>query len=409
MRNLVLKMLLPVLLILSVTGTDGNKAMAQPPAPVSFQVFYDQLSPYGRWIDDAEYGYIWVPYDVEDDFRPYYTNGYWVMTDIGNTWVSYYTWGWAPFHYGRWLYDAYYGWVWIPGYEWAPAWVYWRYSSSYYGWAPLGPGFSITISLGNYYCPDDWWVFLPHKYLYQRRFHHHCIGWHNVPFIIHNTVIINNTYTDRRKGTIYTYGPRVDEFRSATGKMPDVRRVEDTNYPDGAGYGNNTVKVYRPDIEQGGVRGVPSNSVRAPQPVGKPQPVSTNENRLPAYRTEMKQQAQPGNVPAQPVERPVTPRTEPARPAQPSAPVTEPARPQRAEPQRIPPPVQREPARDVTPPVRPQRTEPQRVQPPVQRTEPRQVQPPVQRSEPQRTQPSRPPVQRTEPVRQQPQAQPVRR
>ena len=64
---------------------------------VSYQSFYDELSPYGQWINDPAYGYVWVP-DVEDDFSPYFTNGRWVMTDLGNTWVSGYPWGWACFH-----------------------------------------------------------------------------------------------------------------------------------------------------------------------------------------------------------------------------------------------------------------------------------------------------------------------
>src|ERR1043165_5421845 len=67
----------------------------------SYQQFYDDLSPYGEWVEDPQYGYVWVP-DAGDDFRPYYSNGYWVNSDYGNTWVSNYDWGWAPFHYGRW-------------------------------------------------------------------------------------------------------------------------------------------------------------------------------------------------------------------------------------------------------------------------------------------------------------------
>src|SRR5687768_2542773 len=88
----------------------------------SYQEFYDDLSPYGQWINDPQYGYVWVP-DAGDDFRPYFSNGYWANTDYGNTWVSNYRWGWAPFHYGRWTYSNFYGWTWIPGNVWGPAWV----------------------------------------------------------------------------------------------------------------------------------------------------------------------------------------------------------------------------------------------------------------------------------------------
>ena len=108
-----------------------------PPAPeASYQSFYDALSPYGQWIDNPQYGYVWMP-NVGPDFKPYSSNGNWVYTDGGWTWASNYPWGWATFHYGRWFFEEGYGWMWIPGNEWAPAWVSWRQSPQYYGWAPL--------------------------------------------------------------------------------------------------------------------------------------------------------------------------------------------------------------------------------------------------------------------------------
>ena len=113
-----------------------KQTKAQFSASISFGVFYDELEPYGQWIDDPQYGYVWVP-DVGPGFRPYYTGGHWVMTRYGSMWVSDYDWGWAPFHYGRWVYSPYYGWSWIPDYDWGPAWVSWRSGGCYYGWAPL--------------------------------------------------------------------------------------------------------------------------------------------------------------------------------------------------------------------------------------------------------------------------------
>ena len=120
---------------------------ASEPTDISYQQFYDDLSPYGDWVPYQNYGYVWVPNEM--GFRPYYNNGHWVYTDYGWTWVSNYSWGWAPFHYGRWLYDDAYGWMWVPGYEWAPAWVSWRSNGDYYGWAPLGPGMDINVNFGS--------------------------------------------------------------------------------------------------------------------------------------------------------------------------------------------------------------------------------------------------------------------
>jgi len=126
-----------------------QEAPAQQSA-ASFQLFYDELSPYGMWVDYPNYGYVWIP-NVDPGFSPYATNGRWIYTDDGWTWVSDYPWGWATFHYGRWDYDNAYGWLWVPDNEWGPAWVSWRRSPGYYGWAPMRPGVSINIAFGRDY------------------------------------------------------------------------------------------------------------------------------------------------------------------------------------------------------------------------------------------------------------------
>jgi len=53
---------------------------------MSVAYFYDELSPYGRWVDAGPYGWCWVPYDVNADWRPY-DDGRWVYTDLGWAWL----------------------------------------------------------------------------------------------------------------------------------------------------------------------------------------------------------------------------------------------------------------------------------------------------------------------------------
>ena len=105
-------------------GSFNNSVSAQRVGiSISYQTFYDELSPHGRWIDYPDYGYVWTP-NMGPDFYPYSTGGHWVWTDDYEwMWVSDYSWGWAPFHYGRWFHDPFYGWMWVPGYDWSPAWV----------------------------------------------------------------------------------------------------------------------------------------------------------------------------------------------------------------------------------------------------------------------------------------------
>src|SRR5579863_580984 len=118
-----------------------------PAGPVDVSFFYNQLSPYGHWVESQSYGWVWVPYGTAASWRPY-ALGHWVMTDYGWTWVSDEPFGWATYHYGRWTYDQDYGWEWIPGYEWGPAWVAWRNGGGYIGWAPLPPQVQFRAGIG---------------------------------------------------------------------------------------------------------------------------------------------------------------------------------------------------------------------------------------------------------------------
>lgn len=215
-----------LILVLSLLLPSQSKA--QYDDDVSLETFYEELSPYGVWINDPQYGYVWRPDVDQDEFRPYYTNGHWEMTQYGNTWVSNYDWGWAPFHYGRWIFHKRRGWLWIPDTKWGPAWVSWRSGGGYYGWAPLGPGVSININIGPR-IPDFYWVFVPQRSIYSYRYPRYD-RYRNVN-IYHNTVIINNTYVHNRYR--YYTGPRVEEIRRVTRqpvKVHDVRDYRDNRY-----------------------------------------------------------------------------------------------------------------------------------------------------------------------------------
>ena len=210
----------------------------------SYQDFYDGLSPYGQWINDPQYGYVWLP-DVGPDFRPYYTNGYWAMTQYGNTWVSNYDWGWATFHYGRWTFDNYYGWLWLPDTQWAPAWVSWRSNNSYYGWAPMGPGVGINVSLGL--IPSDWWIFLTPTYFYEPRFQRYCNNdWAFNRNIYSQTTYINYTYNNNRNS--YYTGPRADDYRRRTGRQTSMFNIENNNRRGSSRVSGNRINMYRPTI-----------------------------------------------------------------------------------------------------------------------------------------------------------------
>jgi Family of unknown function (DUF6600) len=97
-----------------------------------------ELSRNGRWRYNSTYGsYVWIPYSVGVDWRPYY-RGRWISTpQYGYVWHSYDPWGSFTHHYGRWHWDPILHWHWIPGYRWSPAWVSWFSDDYYYGWCPM--------------------------------------------------------------------------------------------------------------------------------------------------------------------------------------------------------------------------------------------------------------------------------
>ncbi|HPN57971.1 MAG TPA: hypothetical protein PLU11_02320 [Chitinophagaceae bacterium] len=220
---------------------------------VSYQDFYDQLSPYGQWVDHPDHGYIWIP-DAGPDFRPYSTEGHWVWTEDAEwMWVSDYDWGWAPFHYGRWDQDQHYGWYWVPGYEWSPAWVAWRDGGDYYGWAPIRPGISINVNynMGSYAPPYDFWSFTPRRYILYPRVRDYCVDYRRNSSIFSVTTVINFNIGGRWG---YRSGPSRWEAERYCGRITPVR-FRDSYSPGRTYFRNNEVRIYRPNVRRDEGRG----------------------------------------------------------------------------------------------------------------------------------------------------------
>lgn len=103
------------------------------------------LSTYGSWESDPDYGDVWYPSAVGVGWSPY-TVGHWAwIAPWGWTWVEAEPWGFAPFHYGRWYHRGE-RWGWIPGPPvirpvWSPALVAFvgAPGGSVTAWFALGP------------------------------------------------------------------------------------------------------------------------------------------------------------------------------------------------------------------------------------------------------------------------------
>ncbi|MCX6248263.1 MAG: hypothetical protein NTW10_11050 [Bacteroidetes bacterium] len=381
-------------------GMTPQKASAQG-GSVNFQVFYDQLSPYGTWVDNPQYGYVWVP-DVAPGFTPYSTNGYWVFTDQGWTWVSNYSWGWAPFHYGRWYTDPYYGPIWVPDNEWGPGWVTWRRSGDYYGWAPIGPGVSISMAYSNGYdVPFDRWTFVRNRDFGRRDINNYYVDHSTNVTIINNSTVINNTRVDRSHNVTYNAGPDRAEVVKVSGRQVTAIPIQATSKP-GEKLNNNQLQIYKPSV----VKNVSSGQKPAPVKVADMKDVKPPAQRSPAPAQKNIQQGKPDQKPPAKQQPPNEKQVQPANKQQPpqQQKTMPPAKQQQAPPakqQQAPPAKQQPPKQQPQQQQqKPQQQQPPKQQPQQQQQKPQQQQPPKQ--QPQQQQQKQ---QQQQPPKQQPQQQ----
>lgn len=154
-----LALLIPLLVMFFSTDAEANRYNNR-----KFNYFYKSLRYDGSWIEMDRGFYVWKPRVYDYNWRPY-ADGNWIWTSEGWYWNSYESFGHIVYHYGRWYNDPYYGWVWVPGYQWAPAWVEWRYFDNYIGWAPLHPYVNFSIHTGifisnTYYLDLYYWNYV---------------------------------------------------------------------------------------------------------------------------------------------------------------------------------------------------------------------------------------------------------
>jgi len=213
-------------LFAAVTLLAGGLRDTQAAAVVNLDFFYTALEPYGEWIDVEDYGYCWHPNGVDADWRPY-TVGHWAYTDAGWTWISDEPFGWVTFHYGRWADLDEVGWVWVPDTEWAPAWVSFRDSEEYVGWAPLPPEARFRANVGFSRWVDAYFDIGPMVYTFVpiRRFAAPVIREVIVQPTENITIFsktVNVTNITQRKNVVFLGGPQIERV-SAKVERPIAR------------------------------------------------------------------------------------------------------------------------------------------------------------------------------------------
>ena len=259
-----------IVLALSVLGLACSGPALQPvlvepgavitPRPdATVDLFFDDLSPYGDWVWASGPGWVWYPYNVEVDWRPY-RYGHWAYSDYGWTWVSDEDWGWAVYHYGRWHYEASYGWVWVPGTEWGPAWVVWHEGNGWTGWAPIPWQVSWHASVGldwggiNLYATLDptWWSFSRARHLASPGLRNHIApAARNVTLIKMTKNVTHYTIVNNR---IVNQSVNVQIVEKASGKPVRrlrVRHADAVESAHGVKRKGSELVIYRPKLHPG--------------------------------------------------------------------------------------------------------------------------------------------------------------
>ncbi len=182
----------------------SNEGDRRDTVPDEVQPYYSELSRNGTWTTVADYGTVWSPSGVSDDWRPY-ADGYWAYGPGGYFWVSNEPWGWAPYHYGNWQFVARRGWCWVPGRVFAGAWVSWSWGSLYVGWAPLDywgrPGWVGGPYYAGYYDPGCW-TFVNYSHIHADNLRRYAVP-------------IGTVRDDLRHATVVARAPRIDPRRIA--------------------------------------------------------------------------------------------------------------------------------------------------------------------------------------------------
>jgi hypothetical protein len=178
-----------------------------------------ELDQYGQWNDTSEYGQVWRPNHVADDWAPYRYGRWEWITPWGWTWIDDAPWGFAPSHYGRWVYvDRY--WAWHPGRivarpVYAPALV------SFIG----GPGFSVSVNVGQ---PCGWVPLAPWEVYYPYyQSSHRYVERINVTHVRNGYVIDREYRHDRghHRNRDYPGGVTIVDPRIMVDHLPVARAV----------------------------------------------------------------------------------------------------------------------------------------------------------------------------------------
>jgi len=118
------------------------------------------LSQYGRFVQHAKYGEVWLPTVTPQGWHPYPPCNWVNSRKYGWYYDDKTQWGEIVHRYGRWVPDPQMGWIWTSGAEFSPAWVVWRTSPEWIGWAPMLPDEDVQAVSTADFNNAAYWTFV---------------------------------------------------------------------------------------------------------------------------------------------------------------------------------------------------------------------------------------------------------
>ncbi len=181
-----------------------------------------------------------------------YNDGQWLNTDQGWYFKANTPEEDMTCHYGRWTQDPNLGYVWLPGKVWAPAWVDWRENEDYVAWAPVPPGTYIqndaitqtTLNENRFTIVEKKHFIEPSVYKYRYQYVENKNKIMIKEMIKRDGVIIKNK-------TVINKGPEVSVIEKSAGKKIEQVKIKKSGKKDEAGYTNEAISVYTPEFKKG--------------------------------------------------------------------------------------------------------------------------------------------------------------
>jgi hypothetical protein len=195
-----------------------------------------------------------------------YNNGQWVYTDAGWYFKANTPQEDLTSHYGRWTQDPNLGWVWLPGKVWSPAWVEMRENDDYVAWAPVPPGTYIekdviiqqNINENRYTIVEKKQFIEPSVYKYRYQYVEN-----------KNKIMIKEMKkTDGimvKNKTVINKGPEVGSIEKSTGKKIEQVKIKKVGKKEEVNSTTDAISIYTPEFKQ--VKEVKKEPVTKPEKI----------------------------------------------------------------------------------------------------------------------------------------------